>query len=98
MSVTVKNTGGRDGEEVVQVYVGVKDSKIDRQNKLLKGFDKVFVKAGESKEVSISIDIDELRYFSNEEKKWMLEPGTYIFYVGPSSDDAALIKLELNLG
>jgi len=97
MSITVKNTGQWDGEEIVQVYVGVKDSKIHRQKKLLKGFKKVFVRAGESKEISVSVNIDELCYFSNEQQQWILEPGTYIFHVGPSSDDVVLLKQELDL-
>jgi beta-glucosidase len=94
---TVHNSGKMDGEEVVQVYVGVKNSKIDRQHKLLKGFEKVFVAAGESEKISILINIDELRYFSNEQMKWMLEPGKYIFFVGPSSDDGVLLTQELDI-
>jgi beta-glucosidase len=95
--VTLKNSGDRDGEEVVQVYVGIKDSKIDRQKKLLKGFEKIFVKAGESKEITIAIDPDELRYFSNDQHKWILESGTYIFEIGTCSDSSDLLKQELNL-
>jgi beta-glucosidase len=97
-AVTVSNTGKVDGEEVVQVYVGLKDTKIDRQKKLLKGFDKVFIKAGESKRVTIQISIDELKYYSNESSGWVLEKGVYQFYVGSSSStkDLKVVEMEIS--
>ncbi|MGB4669420.1 MAG: fibronectin type III-like domain-contianing protein, partial [Bacillota bacterium] len=57
VSVELRNTGVMAGEEVVQVYVGMKASVVDRPKKLLKGFEKVYLDLGESKVVSIPVDI-----------------------------------------
>ena len=97
VTVDLKNTGNVLGAEVVQVYVGIAQSAVDRQKKLLKGFEKVYLEPGESATVSIPVELDELRYFSNEERKWIFEPGTYHFYVGSSSDDADLQVKEIEL-
>jgi beta-glucosidase len=97
VTVDLKNTGDAAGAEVVQVYVGIKQSAIDRQKKLLKGFRKVYLEPGQSATVSMPVDLNELRYFSNERRKWVLEPGTYSFYVGSSSDKADLQVKEMEL-
>ena len=97
ITVNLKNAGDRAGAEVVQVYVGIKESAVDRQKKLLKGFEKVCLEPGQSTSVSISVDLDELRYFSNEQRNWVYEPGTYLFYIGSSSDEAALQVKEVDL-
>jgi beta-glucosidase len=97
VTVNLKNTGEVVGAEVVQVYVGIKQSAVDRQKKLLKGFKKVYLEPGQSMTVSISVDLDELRYFSNEQRKWVFEPGIYSFYVGSSSDEAVLRVKEVEL-
>lgn len=98
VTLDLKNVGRVAGAEVVQVYVGIKKSAVDRQKKLLKGFKKVYLKPGQSTTVSIPVDLDELRYFSSEQRKWVFEPGTYLFYVGSSSDEAALQVKEIELG
>ena len=98
VTVDLKNAGQVAGAEVVQVYAGIKQSAVDRQKKLLKGFEKVYLEPGQSATVSISVALDELRYFSNEQRKWIFEPGTYQFYVGSCSDEAALQVKELELG
>ncbi|MBN1565809.1 MAG: glycoside hydrolase family 3 C-terminal domain-containing protein [Anaerolineae bacterium] len=97
VTVDLKNTGNVAGAEVVQVYVGLNQSAVDRQKKLLKGFKKVYLDPGQSTTVSISVDRDELRYFSNTQQKWVFEPGTYSFYVGSSSDETALQHKEIEL-
>jgi beta-glucosidase len=76
----------------------MKKSAIDRQKKLLKGFKKVFLESGQSTTVSIPVHLNELRYFSNEQRKWIFEPGIYVFYVGSSSDEADLQFKEIELG
>jgi len=90
VSVELRSTGPVAGAEVVQVYVGMKQSAVDRPKKLLKGFEKVHLEPGQSKIVSIPVEIDELRYYCSERKTWILEPGTYLFYAGSSSDDRSL--------
>lgn len=97
VGVTVENTGHRDGEEVVQVYVGMKNSAIDRQKKLLKGFEKVFIPAGEKRRVEISVPANDLRYYSVDEKRWIFEPGRYQFYAGSSSAEEHLLVEEISL-
>jgi beta-glucosidase len=97
VTVDLKNAGDVAGAEVVQVYVGIKQSAIDRQKKLLKGFEKVYLEPGQSTTVSIPVALDELRYFSNEQRKWVFEPGVYSFYVGSSSDEADLQVKEVEL-
>ena len=98
IAVDLKNTGDVAGAEVVQVYVGKKQSAIDRQKKLLKGFKKVHLEPKQSTTVSIPVALDELRYFSNEQRKWILERGAYQFYVGSSSSEADLQVKETELG
>lgn len=88
-TVRVTNAGDRDGAEVVQVYVGMENSTIERQRKLLKGFQKVWIPAGESVEVTVPVQIDELRYYDVEERKWRLEPGVYTWMVGTDSARAS---------
>jgi beta-glucosidase len=63
----------------------------------LKGFEKVFIPAGESAEINISIQTDELRYYNSQDRKWILEAGTYIFMVGPSSAEGSLTNTRIDL-
>jgi beta-glucosidase len=97
VSVSVTNTGAVDGEEVVQVYAGIEQSQIERQKKLLKGFDKAFIRAGETVNVKIPVSIDDLRYYNTAEKRWILEPGTYTIMAGPDSADASLLKARIDI-
>jgi beta-glucosidase len=85
VSCKVKNIGDVDGKEVVQVYIGKKNSKIKRAKKELKGFKKVFVSSDNSIEVNINIDIKELAYYDEQSASWKIEKGNYIIYVGNSS-------------
>ena len=88
---TIKNAGDMDGAEIAQLYVGKKDGKIFRPVRELKGFKKVFLKKGESKQVEIPFDDKTFRYFDVESNKWEVEGGEYIIYIGASSRD---IRLE----
>lgn len=90
------NTGGRDGAEVVQIYVGMNDSKVMRATKELKGFAKVDVTAGASKTVSIDIPVAKLAYYNEQKGDWEIEAGKYTFYVGTASDNIfATLDLEI---
>ncbi len=97
VKVRVTNTGSRDGEEVVQVYVGIEASAVERQTKLLKGFEKVTIPANSTKDVNIFVPLDELRYYDEQSKRWQLEPGVYRIAAGPSSDDAMLLRGTIRL-
>ena len=91
VAFTVKNTGKADGAEVAQLYVGMKDAKVYRPEKELKGFAKVFLKAGESAEVKIPFDDKTFRYWNVRTNAWEIEGGTYRIMVGASCAD---IRLE----
>lgn len=90
ITLTVKNTGARDGSEVVQMYVGLPNAIVFRPEKELKGFAKVYLEAGESKEVEISFDDKTFRYWNVWTKKWEIEMGTYQIMVGASVADIRL--------
>ena len=91
VTFTLTNTGKRDGAEVAQLYVGCKDGKVFRPAKELKGFAKVFLKAGESKTVTIQLDDKAFRYFDVKTDSWQVEGGVYQLMVGASVAD---IRLE----
>lgn len=91
IELQVTNTGNTDGSEVVQLYVGMKESKVFRPEKELKGFSKVFLKAGECKKVRIDFDDKTFRYWNIRTNKWETEDGTYRLMVGANCED---IRLE----
>ena len=90
VSFEIKNTGKVDGKEVAQLYVGLKESAVIRPTKELKGFVKVFLKAGESKKDTIPFDDKTFRYFNTKTNKWEVEKGVYDLYIGASSKDICL--------
>ncbi len=94
-SIDVINLGNRKGEEVVQLYVGFENSKIDRPKKLLKGFKKVEIKPKETKNVKISVNNNDLAYYNPETKTWEIERMKYIIFVGSSSDIKDLLNTEI---
>jgi beta-glucosidase len=94
ISVDVENTGNRDGQEVVQLYVSKKDSKVERAAQELKGFEKVLVKAGETNTVNIVVPVKELAFYDVAMKTWVVESGTYNFRIGNSS---RAIKAEVSV-
>jgi beta-glucosidase len=85
VAVTVKNAGKVDGKEVVQLYVSKSDSKIERAAQELKGFQKVFIKAGKSETVIIQVPVSEFAYYNVDTKKWIVETGNYTLKLGSSS-------------
>jgi beta-glucosidase len=86
VAVTVKNAGERDGEETVQLYVRDMVSSVTRPVKMLRGFQKVFLKKGESREVAMELGIEDLKFY-NRKMKWIYEPGDFKVMVGPNSQD-----------
>ncbi len=94
VSFKVKNTGDRDGAEVAQVYVSDVESTIFRPLKELKGFKKVFLKAGEETEISIELDKRAFAYYNVKLGDWHVESGEFKILVGASSRD---IKLEASV-
>lgn len=86
-SVDVTNTGKRDGSEIVQLYISDLVSSLPRPVKELKGFDKVYLKAGETKTVSITVDKEALSFFDADKHAWVAEPGDFEAIIGASSTD-----------
>ena len=84
VSACVKNVGSVAGAEVVQVYVGSDDTVQERPVKLLRGYEKVFLRPQEEKTVSIRIDKNSLRFYDPDKKEWQLD-GAYSVYIGNSS-------------
>lgn len=87
VTVPVKNTGSREGKEVVQLYIRDKKSSVERPIKELKGFCKVSLKPGEEKEVSFTIDRSALSYFDAGSHQWVAEPGAFEAIVAASATD-----------
>lgn len=87
LTVDVTNTGKRDGKEVVQLYIGDVKSSVDRPLKELKNFDKVSLKAGETKTITFTITADDLKYYSEQTHDWVAEPGKFKAYVCASETD-----------
>lgn len=87
--VTVKNTGSKAGSEVVQLYVKDLLASVSRPVIELKGFQKVYLKPGESKQILITVPAKELQ-FLDEKMNWMVEKGTYRILVGNSSKNLPL--------
>ncbi|NLV35365.1 MAG: glycosyl hydrolase [Clostridiaceae bacterium] len=94
---SVANTGAVSGDEVIQLYIGFKNSKVDRPIKLLRGFSRVSLNPGEKKEVSISCCLDKLRWYNPEANGWELESMQYEAYIGTSSANADLLSGTISI-
>ncbi len=92
--VTVANTGNYDGEEVVQLYIRDVVTSITRPVKELKGFQKIFLKAGESKEVSFTLSEEDLKFY-NYDLDFVAEPGEFIVFIGGNSEDVKQARFLL---
>lgn len=84
-TVNVKNTGKRAGSEVVQLYIHDDRSSLERPLKELKGFQKVYLNPGESRDISITIAIDALSFYDEQKGGWRSEEGSFTALVGNSS-------------
>lgn len=85
--VPVKNTGSREGKEVVQLYIGDVKSSVARPVKELKSFEKINLVPGEEKTVEFTISKDDLCYFDENKHDWVGEKGMFKLYIGSSSTD-----------
>ncbi|ETZ24231.1 beta-D-glucoside glucohydrolase [Pedobacter sp. V48] len=93
-SVIVKNTGSREGKEVVQLYIRDLIGSSTRPVKELKHFEKIDLKAGESKTVNFKITVDDLKFF-NSELKYVAEPGDFKVFIGTNSRDVKTNQFTL---
>ncbi len=92
-SIEVTNSGSRDGKEIVQLYVRDMVGSITRPVKELKGFEKIELKAGETKTVTFSISTDLLKFYNND-LKYDWEPGEFEIMIGPNSRDTKAVKVN----
>ena len=87
VSVNVRNTGKREGQEVVQLYVKHVGSKVERPLKELKGFQRVALKAGETKTIQLTLKAKDLAYWDAQRKQWVVEDDKVDLMLGSSSAD-----------
>jgi beta-glucosidase len=91
VTFTVKNTGGRPGAEIAEVYAAL-PAETGEPPKRLVGFSKVKLQAGESKEVTVNVDGAYMSIFDEGSESWKLLPGNYSIMVGGSSQDLPLVE------
>lgn len=87
VSFDLKNLGDMEADEVAQLYVKRLDSKVERAKKELEAFERVALKAGETKNVTLEFPLSELAHWDNETNGWVLEPGKIEILVGSASND-----------
>lgn len=96
ITIPITNTGYRDGKEVVQLYIADKKSSLPRPVKELKAFQKVMIKAGETKNVTFAITDDMLRFFDPDKHEWVSEIGDFEAIIGSSAtDQRKVVKFQL---
>ncbi|MBK7131924.1 MAG: glycoside hydrolase family 3 C-terminal domain-containing protein [Bacteroidales bacterium] len=88
----LKNTGKKDADEVAQLYVHRVDAKVEWPFKELKAFERVSLKAGESKTIKMKVPVDQLKYWDEKAYDWKLENGEIELMLGTSSSDIRLTK------
>ena len=96
VSFDIKNAGKMDASEVIQVYVRDCESSVPRPLKELKGFEKVFLKKGQTKHITIQLDKDAFAFYDIDSKQFIVENGDFEILVGSSSADLPLKeKIEI---
>lgn len=95
ISVDITNTSEVDGEEVVQLYIHEAEATDARPNLDLRGFERLKIKAGETKTITIELTENELAYYNIEKEAYTMNPGRIEIFVGPSSDPDKLLKTEV---
>ncbi|HEV8629797.1 MAG TPA: glycoside hydrolase family 3 C-terminal domain-containing protein [Thermoanaerobaculia bacterium] len=96
-SVDVTNTGTRQGEEIVQLYVGFGQSQVDRPVKLLRGFERVALEPGETRRVTIPFEARDLAYYDPDARRWVVERMEYRVLVGPSARASDLLGATMTV-
>jgi beta-glucosidase len=95
VTVDVTNDGDRQGEEVAQLYVRQDVGSVETPDRSLKGFSRIVLNPGETKNVVFRIPQDQLAVW-NAESKWAVETGTYTLWVGGSSQAALTARIVVN--
>lgn len=95
VKVKLKNSGSRAGAEVLQVYVKQNQTQIEKAEKELKGFRKIWLKAGEEQLVEIQLPADAFKYYDETQKGWLTAAGSFSIMVGSASDDIRGVRTIL---
>ncbi len=91
VTVRVTNTGKVTGDEVVQLYVGCRGSRVERAERVLKGFRRITLEPGETQEAEFELDAASLAFYDDKTSSWEVEPITYSVEVGPCADPDRLL-------
>ena len=91
VSFTITNIGGRAGKETAQIYVNDVNSSVERPELELKEFTKVYLEAGESKDIKVKLNKKSLAFYSVDNKKWSIEKGMFNICIGSSVNDIRLM-------
>jgi len=96
VTFTLKNSGKTDGCETVQLYVSQPKASMLRPAKELKSFQKVSIKAGETKTVELEMNVQDLAFYNDVTKQWTLEAGTFVLSIAASAADVkSKIKIDV---
>lgn len=95
-NVKITNTGNREGSEVAQLYVGFVNSVVDRPVKSLMDFKKVYLSAGETVNITLTVKKEDLAYFDENTNSFITEDIDYVAYIGNSSDNDTLTKVAFH--
>lgn len=87
LTFSLKNTGKKDGSEVVQVYTSQPKASVLRPTKELKAFKKVFLKAGETQTVELNVKVKDMAFYNEQTQSWTVEPGEFILHNASSAAD-----------
>ena len=96
-SVDVTNEGKVAGEEIVQLYIGFENSKVERPQKLLRGFTRAALKPKETKTVSLEVMKKDLAWYNPETRAWEVENIDYTIYLGSSSKNTDLLTTQISI-
>jgi len=96
-SVQVTNVGPRPGEEVVQLYIGAKESRVERPIKELKAFRRVRLEPGQTERVSLEVPAQDLSYYDEDASTWIVEPGAYEITVARHSKDPEALRVGFRI-
>jgi len=97
VSLDVSNNGNVAGDEIVQLYIGYPDSKVDRVVRELKAFTRVSLEPNETKTVSFVVPAADTAYYDVESKSWVIENGKYQVFIGSCNDSRSLVDAEFKI-
>ena len=97
VQVSVANTGAVAGDEVAQLYIGFPGNAVERPLKLMRGFERISLSPGETKQVFFFVPDSDLAYWSDSSREWEIERGQHTVYVGGSSLDKDLVSATVTV-